>query len=626
MASLRPRRAMALASKDACDHAVVRFDEEEGCTSVVEDFRIQSDIKKLSEGDSCIVLWDDGVLYPATFVMAGSKDCCNKKEDELLNDEEKENRGVKQNVTKEKAVVGRKLIDTNEAQSMSEEIGRKKTKRRRKRKLIQVNNNEDKSMKHDNEAGRMGKQQPQKTKNETTKKGKQKQRSKKAKQDDDDFILKVGEAPIQEIPMNEIEMTSDDLDTWNDIIIDQHKNVDDEYSEDDIEHTRDSFGAVNKEIVVPMAMDSSDRERDRSVHHYTGGRQQELDIHELKKELKIESTEQKKSLVELNSTVGKLTKAVEDSQKTLASILTKMFNPTDTISVGFNSSSVQVPSPTECIMIPPSHQSSLSPLTTTAEPYQGELPPNAEENMIPPSHESTIAEANPTIDQGTNVTVPVVITPNSVRTPPTPNRMVPAGVLLDQGTNATDPIAVNPNSVQPLVRTPPTPTCMVSVQGTNAMDPIAVTPNSVQCFVRNPPTPACLVPDQGTNATDPTPNSVRTPPTPNRMVPVPMPTTALSNMELTSIYNTSCSRRNFSVNLVRRLFTVSVRCSSNVSGKGRKSQLNPQMIQYIRSLTFQFFPLQGYENERKEWAACVVSIDESCRRLINKPSRQQPPQ
>ena len=56
---------------DACDHAVVRFDEEEGCTSVVEDFRIQSDIKKLSEGDSCIVLWDDGVLYPATFVMAG---------------------------------------------------------------------------------------------------------------------------------------------------------------------------------------------------------------------------------------------------------------------------------------------------------------------------------------------------------------------------------------------------------------------------------------------------------------------------------------------------------------------------------------------------------------------------
>ncbi|XP_065893215.1 uncharacterized protein [Dysidea avara] len=568
----------------------------------------------------------------------GSKDCCNKKEDELLNDEEKENRGVKQNVTNEKAVIGRKLIETNEAQSMSEEIGRKKTKRR-KRKLIQVNNNEDKSMKHDNvcagvlcllcmiykifqEAGRMGKQQSQKTKNETTKKGKQKQRSKKAKQ--------VGEAPIQEIPMNEIEMTSDDLDTWNDIIIDQHKNVDDEYSEDDIEHMRDSFGAMNKEIVVPVAMGLSDRERDRSVHHYTGGRQQELDIHELKKELKIESTEQKKSLVELSSTVGKLRKAVEDSQKTLASILTKKFNPTDTISVGFNSSNVQVPSPTECIMIPPSHQSSLSPLTTTTEPYQGELPPNAEENMIPPSHESTIAEANPAIDQGTNVTEPVVITPNSVRTPPTPNRMVPAGVLLDQGTNATDPIAVNPNSVKPLVRTPPTPTCMVSVQGTNAMDPIAVTPNSAQFFVRNPPTPACLIPDQGTNATDPTPNSVRpfvrTPPIPNCMVPVPMPTTALSNMELTSIYNTSCSRRNFSVNLVRRLFTVSVRCLSNVSGKGRKSQLNPQMIQYIRSLTFQFFPLQGYENERKEWAACVVSIDESCRRLINKPSRQQPPQ
>ena len=45
------------------------------------------------------------------FSVVGSKDCCNKKEDELLNDEEKENRGVKQNVTNEKAVIGRKLID-----------------------------------------------------------------------------------------------------------------------------------------------------------------------------------------------------------------------------------------------------------------------------------------------------------------------------------------------------------------------------------------------------------------------------------------------------------------------------------------------------------------------------------
>ena len=101
-----------------------------------------------------------------------------------------------------------------------------------------------------------------------------------------------------------------------------------EYSEDDTElqHMRDSIGAVNKEIVVPVAMSSSDCDCDRSVHHYIGGKE-ELDIRELKKELKIESTEEK-SLVELSSTVGKLTKAVEGPQKTLSSILTKMFNPT----------------------------------------------------------------------------------------------------------------------------------------------------------------------------------------------------------------------------------------------------------------------------------------------------------
>ena len=69
-----------------------------------------------------------------------------------------------------------------------------------------------------------------------------------------------------------------------------------------------------------------------------------------------------------------------------------------------------------------------------------------------------------------------------------------------------------------------------------------------------------------------TPNQpfMRTPPTPNRVVPVPIqmpfPPMALLNMELTTIYNGSSSRCNFSVNLARRLFASSVRRSSNVAG------------------------------------------------------------
>jgi len=95
----------------------------------------------------------------------------------------------------------------------------------------------------------------------------------------------------------------------------------------------------------------------------------------------------------------------------------------------------------------------------------------------------------------------------------------------------------------------------------------------------------------------------------------------ISQLALTTIYQGSCSRKNFSVNLVRRLLDERTRRSSNVSGKGGKTPLNPDIMQYVRSCTMQFYPLQGYENSKKEWAACVVAIDESCRRLVNKPRK-----
>jgi len=95
----------------------------------------------------------------------------------------------------------------------------------------------------------------------------------------------------------------------------------------------------------------------------------------------------------------------------------------------------------------------------------------------------------------------------------------------------------------------------------------------------------------------------------------------ISQLGLANIYQGSCSRKNFSVNLVRRLFDEQTRKTSNVSGKGEKTPLNPDIMQYVRSVTMQFYPLQGFETEKKEWAACVVAIDESCRRLVNKPRK-----
>ena len=49
--------------------------------------------------------------------------------------------------------------------------------------------------------------------------------------------------------------------------------------------------------------------------------------------------------------------------------------------------------------------------------------------------------------------------------------------------------------------------------------------------------------------------------------------------------------------------------------------LNADIMQYVHSCTLQFYPLQVFENAKKDWAACVVAIDESCHLLINKPHK-----
>lgn len=97
----------------------------------------------------------------------------------------------------------------------------------------------------------------------------------------------------------------------------------------------------------------------------------------------------------------------------------------------------------------------------------------------------------------------------------------------------------------------------------------------------------------------------------------------LPTTEVTYIYHNSCSRRNFSVNLARQLFDEETRKASNVSGKG-KSKLNPIVMEFIKSTTFQFYPCSQMD-VAKEWSRCIISIDESCRRLNNKPKKTLEP-
>jgi len=78
--------------------------------------------------------------------------------------------------------------------------------------------------------------------------------------------------------------------------------------------------------------------------------------------------------------------------------------------------------------------------------------------------------------------------------------------------------------------------------------------------------------------------------------------------------NNICSCRNFVVKLVEVLFDKYTRKRSNVAGKLGKRKLNPILMDYIKSLSFQHFPLEEGEKQSNEWAGCVVAIDEKNRR------------
>ena len=52
----------------------------------------------------------------------------------------------------------------------------------------------------------------------------------------------------------------------------------------------------------------------------------------------------------------------------------------------------------------------------------------------------------------------------------------------------------------------------------------------------------------------------------------------------------SASRRNFAIRLVREIFTIEERKTSNVRGK-KKNKLDEEKISYVRKTTFKLYPL-----------------------------------
>lgn len=50
--------------------------------------------------------------------------------------------------------------------------------------------------------------------------------------------------------------------------------------------------------------------------------------------------------------------------------------------------------------------------------------------------------------------------------------------------------------------------------------------------------------------------------------------------------------------------------------------MNPVVMDYIKFLTFQFYPLEPYKNEWGEWGRCIDAIDPSCRGLNKQTTKE----
>ena len=146
----------------------------------------------------------------------------------------------------------------------------------------------------------------------------------------------------------------------------------------------------------------------------------------------------------------------------------------------------------------------------------------------------------------------------------------------------------------------------------------------------SPSTSTISVPSVGNSPTPSQPASVSHSPTLTNGSDIPLGRDITINTsgqqlvslpELTKIFNKSCSCRNMAVHLVRILFNEDTRIQSNVSGRCGKDMLDPLIIRYIKNTCFQFFPLGCGEKRTDEWNKCIVAVDESNRRLKNKPRK-----
>ena len=68
------------------------------------------------------------------------------------------------------------------------------------------------------------------------------------------------------------------------------------------------------------------------------------------------------------------------------------------------------------------------------------------------------------------------------------------------------------------------------------------------------------------------------------------------------------SRKNFAANLVRKMFTVEGRASSNVKEVLGKQKLDPAKISFVQKETFRMFPLESKKNIKSAGVIVLVPL------------------
>ena len=135
----------------------------------------------------------------------------------------------------------------------------------------------------------------------------------------------------------------------------------------------------------------------------------------------------------------------------------------------------------------------------------------------------------------------------------------------------------------------------------------------------------------------PTCTSSVTPDTPDPVTPVtPLPTLSVPDLDSQSacpsqsveddvifqLRSKSTSEKNFSVQLLRHIFTPCELEGRNVRGVGGKLPLNPEKICKIKEILFRFFPASLSQQELL-WRDCRKAIDAYLRNRKAVPDRSQ---